>query len=186
MHHVLPFYGRHQGKFLRAYMLLARLTRIPLLGRLVRRLANRYARNQHGGYFLNLEEAEGIIDASETVSLGPCGCREVFANCERPLMSEIVVGAGPEVYAGLDAGRFRQVSHQEAKEVVRECHRQGMMHTVMHCRGLYYAICNCCSCCCVPLRLRKNYGIEYAIIKSRDIIADYHGQRLNDGGHHAD
>jgi hypothetical protein len=167
-------------------MLLARLTRIPLLGRLVRRLANGYAKNQHGGFLLNLEEAEKIIDASETVSLGPCSCRQVFSNCQRPVMSEIVVGAGPEVYAGLDGERFRKISHQEAKEIMRDCHSQGMLHTIMHCRGLFYAICNCCSCCCVPFRLRKNYGIEYAIIRSRDTIDDYHTQRMSDGGPYAD
>jgi hypothetical protein len=61
-----------------------------------------------------------------------------------------------------------------------------MMHTIMHCRGLFYAICNCCSCCCVPFRLRRHYGVEYAIIRSRDIVADYHSQRLAAGGRNAD
>ncbi len=188
MHHVLPFYGRYQHRFLKAYMALAKLTRIPLLGRLVRWLANQYATNQHGGYLLTLEEAEGIIDASDNVALGPCSCRQVFGNCHRPIMSEIVVGAGQEVYSGLNGHNFRQVSKDEAKEIVRQCHHQGMMHTIIHCQGLFYAICNCCTCCCVPFRLRRNYGIEYAIVRNKNIIADYQKQWLlaGSGGASAD
>lgn len=173
MHHLLPFYGRHQSKFLKVYINLAKLTRIPLLGRLVKAVANWYARRQHGGYVIKLEEAERIIDVSETVALGPCSCRQTFGNCQRPVMSEIIVGAGKEVYAEADKDNFKQITRQEAKEIMRQCHREGLLHTVMSCRGHYYSICNCCTCCCVPLRLKRDYGIEYAIIKRKDIVADY-------------
>lgn len=178
MHHILPFYGRYQPRFLRAYIILARLTRIPLLGRLVRWLANSYARKQHGSYFLTLAEAEQIVDASGYVALGPCGCRQVFKNCSRPVMAEVVVGAGREVYSAVKDGHFRRISQEEAKEMLRQCHRQGMMHTAMHCQGLFYTICNCCTCCCVPYRLRHNYGIEYAVIRNKNIVADYRSQQL--------
>jgi len=178
MHHTLPFYGRHQHQFLRLYMSLAKLTKIPLLGRLVRRLANSYGRNRHGGYFITLEEAEQIIDASSNVALGPCSCRQVFHNCSRPIMTEIIVGAGREVYSKVKSKEFRQVSREEAKEVMRQCHSMGMIHTVMHCQRLFYAICNCCTCCCVPIRLRRNYGVEYAIVKRGNTVADFQKQQL--------
>ena len=178
MHHTLPFYGRYRRKFLKVYIFLAKRTRIPLLGRLVRWVANRYGRTGHGGYFITLEEAEHMIDASNSVALGPCGCREVFHNCDRPIMAEVVVGAGSEVYYKVRNKGFRQVSKEEAKEVMRQCHGGGMTHTVMQCQGLFYAICNCCSCCCVPTRLKKNYGIEYAMGRNRSIVADFAKQQL--------
>ena len=175
---MLPFYGRHQRKFLRLYIFLARLTYIPLLGRLVRWAANSYGRNKHGGYFITLGEAEQIIDASNNIALGPCSCRQVFHNCTRPIMTEIVVGIGREVYSKTNTKEFRQVSKEEAKEVMRQCHQRGMAHTIMHCQGLFYAICNCCTCCCVPLRLRRNYGIEYAIVRNRNVVANFQKQQL--------
>lgn len=178
MHHTLPFYGRHQHRFLRLYIFLAKLTCIPLLGRLVRWVANIYGRNRHGGYFITLGEAEQMIDASNSVALGPCGCRQVFHNCNRPIMTEIVVGVGREVYSKTETKGFRQVSREEAKEVMRQCHSRGMTHTVMQYQGLFYAICNCCPCCCVPTRLRKNYGIRYAIARNRNIVADFQKQQL--------
>lgn len=176
MHHTLPFYGRNRRKFLRLYIFLARLTRIPLLGTLVRGVANSYGKNRHGGYFITLDEAEKIIDASDNIALGPCGCRQVFHNCDRPIMTEIIVGAGREIYSEVKTKGFRQVSREAAKEVLRQCHSKGMVHTVMQCQGLFYAICSCCTCCCVPTRLKKNYGVEFAITKRKNIVADFEKQ----------
>lgn len=32
------------------------------------------------------------------------------------------------------------------------------------------AICNCCPCCCVPLRLRKDYGIKGALVRDASLL----------------
>lgn len=173
MHHTLPFYGWHQHRFLRLYMFLIKLTRLPLVGRLGRWLANSYGRSKHGGYLITLEEAEKIIDASNSVSLGPCACRQAFHNCNLPIMTEIVVSAGREVYSKKNNKEFNQISKAEAKGVLRHYHRSNVIHTIMHCQGLFYAICTCCSCCCVPYRLKRDYNIEYALVRNKNIVADY-------------
>jgi hypothetical protein len=173
MHHSLRFYGRYQRSFLRFYISLARLTNIPLLGRLLRWVANMYGRRGHGGYLLTLKQAEQIIDASPNVGLGPCSCRQVFHNCDAPIMAEIVIGAGAEVFPEIKPGEFHEVSKEEAKEVLHQCHQQRMVHTITRCRDGFYAICNCCACCCVPTRLRQNYRIEYALVKNKDIVSNF-------------
>jgi len=177
MHHILPLYGRYQHRFLRAYIRLARLTKVPLLGRLVRRMANTYARRQHGGYYLTPGEAEAIIEASGFVALGHCACRQVFGNCQSPVMAEVVVGFGQHVYSNAKVQSFKPVSREEAKEVLSSCRRLGMMQTVMHCRGHYYTICSCCTCCCVPYRLKHDYGIEFAITRNKNIAIDFKKQQ---------
>jgi hypothetical protein len=93
-------------------------------------------------------------------------------------MTEIVVGTGREVYSKIRNRGFRQVSKEKAKEVMRQCHGRGMMHTVMQYQGLFYAICNCCSCCCVPTRLKIDYGIEFAVVRHKSIVADFRKQQL--------
>jgi len=40
MHHALPFYGRHQHRLIHLYIDLARWTRLPVIGWVVRRAAN--------------------------------------------------------------------------------------------------------------------------------------------------
>ena len=172
MHHTLPFYGRYQSHFLRAYMLLAPLTRIPLLGRFVKQTANNYARRQHGAFALNASEAESILEASTWVAVGECACRKTFHRCDAPVEAEIAVGFSKEIYA--DAGdNFRKVPKAEAIELLRRCREAGLMSLMMKCRGHYYAICNCCTCCCVPYRLKRNYGIEYAITRDTGIVSSY-------------
>ncbi|AKG54020.1 hypothetical protein DGWBC_1379 [Dehalogenimonas sp. WBC-2] len=172
MHHSLPFYGRHQSSFLRIYMMLAPLVRVPLLGNAVRAVANSYARRQHGGFALKSGEAEQIIDAAGWVAIGECACRKVFHNCDSPLEAEIVVGFGKDVYADAEH-KFREVGKDEAKTLVKRCKEAGLMSIMMQCKGHYYAICNCCRCCCVPYRLKSRYGINHSIVRDDHIVQNF-------------
>jgi hypothetical protein len=56
------------------------------------------------------------------------------------------------------------------------------MSIMMQCRGHYYAICNCCRCCCVPYRLKQDYGVDYAIIRDKNIVMSFAHQIT----HHTD
>jgi hypothetical protein len=73
---------------------------------------------------------------------------------------------------------YRDITRDEAKEVLRECHRRGLIHTIIKCRNDFYAICNCCNCCCVPLRLNKRYGIGKALARSADIVEEFRRRRV--------
>lgn len=178
MHHTLRFYGQHQHKILKLYMSVAKFTNVPFIGRLVRWVANYYGLHEHHGYLLTLTEAEQIIDISKSVALGPCSCRQVFHNCNAPIMAEIVVGTGAEVFPEIRPGEFHIISKEEAKDIMRQCHQRGMIHTLERCQGHFYAICNCCTCCCVPLRLRQNYGIGNALVRNRDVVAGFQREQL--------
>lgn len=123
-------------------------------------------------YALNLNEAYAIIDASSGLALGPCTCRETFKNCEHPLNAELLIGINHEFAA--DHGKeFREVSKQKAKEIIRDCHDRGLLHTIIKCRQDYYALCNCCRCCCVPLRLSKDFGIGKALSRDNTILEQF-------------
>jgi hypothetical protein len=166
-------YSRHRELVLKFYMFWARWTRIPLAGRLVRRVANAYGRNMEGGYLLTTAEAEEIIDISERVALGPCTCRELYRNCDNAIDTEIMLGLNDNVFVAERPQDYREISKQEAKEILRECHERGLIHTIIKCREDFFAICNCCSCCCVPLRLSKQYGIGNALNRDVDIVGRF-------------
>ena len=174
----MPFYGRFQHRFLKLYMLLIKLVRLPLLGRLVRWIANTYGKNQHGGYLITLDEAQQIVDISKSIYLGPCSCRSVFHNCDLPVMSEIVISAGEEVYHSRKKEKLEKISKEEALQVLQRNHKANTIHTIMHCQGMFYAICSCCPCCCVPYRLKKDYNIEYALVRNKNIVEEYRQQLL--------
>ncbi|MGI2335418.1 MAG: ferredoxin-like protein [Dehalogenimonas sp.] len=159
-------------------MILAPLVRVPLLGRIVRRAANHYAARQHGAFALTAEEAEEIVSRSTWVAVGECACRRTFHKCNAPVNAEIIVGFGRDVYSAVTE-KHRRITSDEAVVLFQRCRESHLMPLMMQCRGHYYAICNCCPCCCVPHRLKTRYGIDYAIIRRPGIVAEFFTQLEN-------
>jgi hypothetical protein len=179
MHHSLHLYGKHQHRLIHLYISLAGWSKIPVLGWFVRTAANTYASFGHSGYYLTLAEAEKIVDLSDEVALGPCSCRQEFHNCEHTDIGEIVLSRGARhIYADRNK-ELRPVSKEEAKAVLRKAHAKKLTHGIMRCGNKYYAICNCCPCCCVPTRLRRDYGIGKALVRNPDVVKDYANQLLD-------
>lgn len=160
-------------------MFWARWTRIPLFGRLVRRVANAHGINMQGAYLLTQEEAEKIVDIAGGVALGPCACRTVYKNCDNPVDVEILVGPTRHILGKTKPHAHREITKDEAKEILRECHRRGLIYTILKCQDDFYAICNCCPCCCVPYRLNKQYGIGNALVRHKDIVREFREYQLS-------
>ncbi len=179
MHHSLRLYSRHREWVLKFYIFWARWTRIPMIGRLVRWVANAYGRNMEGAYLLTPGEAEEIVDISERLALGPCTCRDVFRNCDNSINTEIMVGLSQNIFIEESPHDFRDITKQEAKDILRQCHQKGLIQTAIKCREDFYAICNCCSCCCVPIRLSKQYGIGRALTRHKDIVQEFRKYQLS-------
>ena len=173
MHHSLRVYSRYRELFLRYYILQAKWTRIPVIGRVVRKLANLYGTRLSGAYVLTPDEANEIVDSSEWLALGPCTCRAIFRNCDNPVNTEIMVGLSRNAFVEEKPHDYREITKLEAKDILEQCHQRGLIHTVIKCRQAFYAICNCCSCCCVPLRLNKLYGIGNALTRNDDIVRQF-------------
>lgn len=171
MHHTLRLYSRHRELALRFYMFWARWTRLPLAGALVRWVGNAWGRNLEGAYLLTTDEAEEVVEMAEGLALGPCACRSVFARCDHPRNAEIMLGLSRNVFVAERPDDYREIDTEEARAILRDCRQRGLVHTIIRCRDDFYAICNCCSCCCVPWRLSKQYGIGAALTRSGGIIS---------------
>jgi hypothetical protein len=179
MHHSLKLYSKHRELFLRYYIFQAKWTRIPLVGSLVRSAANAYGKRASAAYVLTLDEANEIVDSSAGVALGPCTCRHVFQKCDNPINAEIVIGLDRNVFLEERPHDYREITKREAKDILERCHERGLMHTAVRCRRDFYAICNCCPCCCVPLRLKKDYGIGNALVRSGEIVKQIKDRQLS-------
>jgi len=141
-------------------------------------VANLYGSRGSAAYLLTLSQAEEIVDISEGLALGPCDCRSVFRNCDNPLNAEIMVGLSRNVFITERPHDYHEITPQEAKDVLKQCHERGLIHTLIKCRQDFYAICNCCTCCCVPLRLSKQYGIGKALVRDSDIVSKFRQRQL--------
>jgi hypothetical protein len=173
MHHTLRLYSGNRRIILRFYMFFAGWTRLPLLGRLARWAANAYGRNLHRAYLLTPAEAAELVNTAVALAVAPCDCRRVFKKCDHPVNAEILLGPTRHVMLETMSKDSHEISREKAGEILRENQRRGLIFTILKCREDFYAICSCCSCCCVPLRLSKQYGIGEAIVRHKDIVKEY-------------
>lgn len=172
-HHTLKFYSVNRRAVLRLYMFFAAWTRVPLLGRLARWTANTYGRSLHRAYLLTPAEALDLVHVARGLALAPCDCRRVFHHCDNPVNTEILLGPTRHIVQEAITKDSREITVKEAEETLQENHKRGLILTIIKCRGDFYAICSCCSCCCVPLRLSKQYGIGEALVRHKDIVGEY-------------
>ena len=89
-----------------------------------------------------------------------CPCRYVRPNPCLPLDVCLVIG---EPFASFVAEhhprRSRWITQAEAAEILREVHERGHVHHAYFkdaMLGRFYAICNCCSCCCGAMQGWRN------------------------------
>jgi hypothetical protein len=173
MHHTLKFYNLNRNAVLRFYMLFAACTRIPLLGRLVRKIANTYGRSQHHAYLLTPAEAAELLALAGGFASAPCTCRNIYQKCQHPRDNEVLLAASKHILAETMPHDAQEITAEKAGEILKESQRRGLILTILKCRGDFYAICSCCSCCCVPLRLSKQYGIGEALVRHKDIVKEF-------------
>ncbi len=173
MHHTLKFYNANRKNILRFYMFFAACTRIPLLGRLIKRIANAYGRNEHRAYLLTLAEAKELIALAGGLASALCSCRSLYQKCNHPRDNEILLAASRHIIEETKSHDAKEITPARALEILQDSQRRGLVLTVLKCRGDFYAICSCCSCCCVPLRLSKRYGIGEVLVRHKDIVKEF-------------
>lgn len=102
--------------------------------------------------FLLLEEALAQVEAADFHAVVNCDCRSSTQVCSR--MVEACIRLDDGARYTVERGLGRRVTKDECKQIVLATDRDGLMHigtrqTPGH--GLF-GFCNCCTCCCFPLR----------------------------------
>jgi Pyruvate/2-oxoacid:ferredoxin oxidoreductase delta subunit len=89
-----------------------------------------------------------------------CPCRASRPSPCRPLDICLIVG---EPFASFvvehNPGRARWISQQRAEQILHEEHERGHVHHAFFKDAMlerFYAICNCCSCCCGAMQAFRN------------------------------
>lgn len=120
-----------------------------------------------------LRDLEQIIPyrtARELVLRGPvdvavldCPCRRMRARPCQPIQVCLIVGQ-PFVDLTLEhhPGASRRISPAEALEILDAEHRRGHLHSAWFkdvCLNRFFAICNCCRCCCGGIEAMTRWGV---------------------------
>lgn len=101
-----------------------------------------------------------IMKNPERIAVMDCPCREARENPCKPLDVCLIIG-DPFVSFILEhqPDKSRQISSQEAIEILEAEHERGhVSHAFFKDAMLnrFYAICNCCSCCCGAFQAHRN------------------------------
>jgi len=101
-----------------------------------------------------------ILRHPDHIAVLDCPCRSARPNPCLPMDVCLIVG---EPFARFilehHPGRSRRISQGEAVEILRAEHRRGHVHHAFFkdaMLGRFYAVCNCCSCCCGAMQAQRH------------------------------
>lgn len=98
---------------------------------------------------LPLNEVLDFIEKrTDTPWLAVCDCRRLIQNCSQPVETCITYRTAPNSF--VRRGLARPITKEEAKEIVMDADRRGLIHTVNS-----GGICSCCTDCCYLFRAAK-------------------------------
>lgn len=109
------------------------------------------------------EEVSGYINEARILSVSDCSCRtsreELNQGCGH-LKEDMCIQLGDAAEYYIRTGRAREVTKEEANEIIRKAERDGLMHSIPNTEGdgHTHAICNCCGCGCYALRAASMYN----------------------------
>lgn len=114
------------------------------------------------------EQISYYLQKYDTFSVSDCSCRKsrrILGQGCGHLEHEMCVqmGTGAEYY--IRTGRARQITREEALEIIKRAEENGLMHQMPNIEGLgeSAAICNCCSCSCFAMRVATLFRAPDAI-----------------------
>jgi NAD-dependent dihydropyrimidine dehydrogenase PreA subunit len=73
----------------------------------------------------------------------------------------LIVGDPAAEFIADQNPKFRRISQEEAVKVLEDSHQRGEIHAAYFKREIgnrFFAICNCCSCCCMGVKMWNMIG----------------------------
>jgi len=103
------------------------------------------------------EEISSYLDAAHRFSVSNCSCRtarEIMGEGCGHLKEDMCIQLDHAAEYYIRTGRGREITRQEADEIIRRAEENGLVHQIPNTdgSGKTHAICNCCGCGCYALR----------------------------------
>lgn len=103
------------------------------------------------------EEVSKYLNDNHIFSVSDCSCRtarEAMGEGCGHLKEDMCIQMGHAAEYYIRTGRGRQITKEEAFEIIKRAEENGLMHQIPNLdgSGKTHAICNCCGCSCLSLR----------------------------------
>jgi electron transport complex protein RnfB len=99
---------------------------------------------------LPFEVISKMLEKNDTFALAHCACRVSVGACDKPRETCLIFDKTGRFL--IERGHAREITREEALEVVRKAEEAGLVHTTNNSQDRLSLICNCCPCCCTILR----------------------------------
>ncbi|MDC7235318.1 MAG: FAD-dependent oxidoreductase [Spirochaetales bacterium] len=111
----------------------------------------------------SFEEVSRYLNENTIFSLSDCACRtsrEAMGEGCGHLKEDICIQMGHAAEYYIRTGRAKEITREEAMEVIRKAEENGLMHSIPNLDGPgnTHAICNCCGCGCFNMRLANHWS----------------------------
>ncbi|NHI93415.1 MAG: hypothetical protein EAX96_13090 [Candidatus Lokiarchaeota archaeon] len=148
---------------------MASLTKIPIIGRGIKYLANSMATNSHSSQVVALSDAFKITELADNLCALECMCRRNI----RGISESICINFGPvkELFEKLKPSeKIEVLTIDEARQKIKDADQKGLVHQVLYAKLPYpIVICNCDLNCCNAAKIRFNFGIKKAMMKGHEV-----------------
>lgn len=108
------------------------------------------------------EEVSKYLNENNIFSVSDCSCRtsrEVMGEGCGHLKEDMCIQLGHAAEYYIRTGRGREITREEAFEIIKRAEENGLMHSIPNTDGpgKTHAICNCCGCSCFALRIANMF-----------------------------
>ncbi|MBP1756644.1 MAG: pyridine nucleotide-disulfide oxidoreductase, partial [Firmicutes bacterium] len=108
------------------------------------------------------EEVSKYLNDNDIFTVSDCSCRaarEAMGEGCGHLKEDMCIQMGHAAEYYIRTGRGRQITREEAFEIIRRAEENGLMHQIPNLDGSghTHAICNCCGCSCLSLRTAEMF-----------------------------
>jgi Pyruvate/2-oxoacid:ferredoxin oxidoreductase delta subunit len=126
----------------------------------------------------DFSEMQAILEKANRIVVQDCGCKTEYRNCDAP--RDVCVSLDETADELLEEEKYhpREVSVDEALEVLRRSHEAGLVHMAYTMKGEEKPglVCSCCPCCCHTLGSLMRNGLHTEILTSKFVAADDQGK----------
>ncbi|NTV89834.1 MAG: FAD-dependent oxidoreductase [Clostridiales bacterium] len=103
------------------------------------------------------EEVSRYLNENDIFTVSDCSCRtarEIMGEGCGHLKEDMCIQMGHAAEYYIKTGRGRQITREEAFDIIKRAEANGLMHQIPNTDGpgKTHAICNCCGCSCLSLR----------------------------------
>jgi NADPH-dependent glutamate synthase beta subunit-like oxidoreductase len=108
------------------------------------------------------EEVSSYLNENTIFSVSDCSCRtsrEAMGEGCGHLKEDMCIQLGHAAEYYIRTGRGREITREEAFEIIKKAEANGLMHSIPNLDGpgKTHAICNCCGCSCFAMRIAEMF-----------------------------